>query len=109
MIREAQFILPAIDGDNPHIGLQNELTEKFGGFTIQTADGAWRDDNGKVHWDHNYLYTVAADWDNIPEDELSPLIELEFIARRYGSKFDQLSIYFKGPDGVVEFLSPLKD
>jgi len=108
MIREAQFILPS--ECSVHTALQAELLGLFGGFTVQEARGAWRDDVGIVHWDNNYIYTVAADYAVEPPDlELSKLIELRLLVRRYGANANQLSVYFKRPDGVVEFLEPTPD
>ena len=97
-MREAQIIMPR-DCAQAIAHLRTRLLDTFGGYTQHEATGAWRAPDGKAHYDHHHVFTVA--------DIATPydLNCLRAICRDIGREADQQCVYLRGFDGEVELVS----
>lgn len=111
-MREASFILPVNfegrstttvtpENDPGHAYVRQALLDAFGGYTVAQCVGAWKDDQGVVHDDDSFRYTVA-----IRERQF---IELRNIALEAARMERQLALYIvdtKGEAYIVDVGKP---
>lgn len=96
----ASLIMPirdnaGVDASDVHRALQLVLVDSFGGFTVTPAQGAWRDDTGRVIFDESRAYSIAMD------DTDSNRAKMESIARFYGHMAGQICVMVTHADGDV--------
>ena len=103
-MREAQIIMPR-DCAQAIAHLRTRLLDTFGGYTQHEATGAWRAPDGKVHYDHHHVFTVASDgvW-NDQRTYQHGMNCLRAICRDIGREADQQCVYLRGFDGEVGFV-----
>lgn len=100
----ATLILPpvnnvGIDQTDTHAALQLVLIDTFGGFTVITGNGGWKDDNtGRVFVEAVAVYSIAMD------DTAENARKLESIARFYGHVAGQICVMVTHASGVVAFV-----
>ena len=102
-MRLATLILPTTGNDgtdhtDTHAALRLTLIDAFGGFTVMTGDGGWRDDSGRVYLDPVAVYSVAMS--ETGENET----RLESIARLYGHLAGQQCVLVAHASGAVAFV-----
>jgi hypothetical protein len=101
-MREAQIIMPR-DNAQAMARLRLRLLDAFGGYTQHDAIGAWRAPDGKVRYDHLYVFTVAC---AEPPGRTHLLRDTcRDICRDIGREADQQCVYLRGFDGEVELVS----
>ena len=74
----------------------DQLLKQFRGFTRRRCEGAWLDDNGKVHFDESYEVTLAGDsskWDQVVS-----------IARNLCDMGGEICVYAVDITGSVHFI-----
>lgn len=115
---EAAIILPADAGETAHATVEGALLRAFGGFTVTSCRGAWRDGAGIAHHDAGYVYTVAVPSLALPHDAsgivahgaerlwLASETALFRIARDAAVAGQQECVYLRAPDGRVWFVKP---
>lgn len=101
-IREGRIILPMKDNSGNDIsavlrGLQEQLTQQFGGVTIMSAIGLWND-AGTVQQEDVATFDVAA------ENSPGNCAMLRAIAAAHGQLARQKVVYVRDFDGTVHFL-----
>lgn len=104
-IREALIILPQQTNDGHSLAglideLRDDLAETFGGVTVTTACGSWKQSNGHVKTEPVTQFTIA-----YAVDEASN-VKLISIARVYGARAEQEVVYVRTADGSVNFVEP---
>lgn len=102
-MRLATLILPTVnnngvDQTDTHAALQLTLIDTFGGFTVTSGKGGWKDDSGKLYCDPVAVYSIAmaATADNARR--------LESIALMYGHLASQICVMVTHADGAVQFV-----
>jgi hypothetical protein len=100
----ASLILPVRDNDgadqtDTHFALRATLVDTFGGYTVASATGAWRDDTGRVHHDESCVYSIAMD--ATPDNR----VKLESIARFYGHMAGQICVMVTHAAGDVAIVT----
>lgn len=103
-MREASILLPTRNNDgmaviSAHAIVANALLDNFGGFTEESVRGQWLD-NGRVYSDESIRYTVAAT--DTPDNRA----KLEATARQACADAEQICLYVRGFDGIVQFVKP---
>lgn len=103
--REAQIILPhftnsGVDLNDTHLLLRKELTETFGGVTMQSAMGTWKTPTGQHQTEPVYLFTIAYK----PSAECDAI--LLDIAATYAGLAEQIVVYVRKANGEVTFVEP---
>ena len=104
MITEATIILPAetplnaVEMDR----LRHDLVSHFGGYTVQSARGAWLSPNtGKIYEEPVNVYTIASDWDNQRN-----VLKLSDIASDAADRLGEECVYVRFPNRGVLFVTP---
>lgn len=105
MMQESFIHLPVIGNNGENIvtqimAIESQIMDTFGGLTMQTARGMWRDpQDGKVYAEQVQRYAVAAVWD------ATAITKLHDIAMLAAVSMQQVCIYMATPGGV-EFVGP---
>lgn len=95
-MREAQIIMPR-DNAQAIAHLRLRLLDTFGGYTQHEATGAWKAPDGKVHYDHHHVFTIAY--------EHTSFEVVRSIAREIGREADQQCVYVRNWFGEVELVA----
>lgn len=103
MLRIASFTLPlkANDGgdlDAEHSRIRFLLASVFGGYTAIPCQGGWKNDNGEIQHESNWLYNVA-----IP-DEFEARSTFRGIACYAGALAKQDAMFLTFPGGDCEIV-----
>lgn len=70
-MKRTTFVIPKADNDGRPFptkviaGLQRELLEEFGGYTVQEVRGAWLGDDGKTYHDESWQFTIVMEEEGI--------------------------------------------
>ncbi|MBD3754214.1 MAG: hypothetical protein IE937_01065 [Gammaproteobacteria bacterium] len=102
--QEATIILPVTGNDGMNLKPQTdtivaELFDSFGGFTMQQANGAWKDpETGREYWEPVSVYHIASVWNEVN------IAKLVSIARKAAEWMKQEAIYLSIPSKGVLFV-----
>ncbi|MBE3575693.1 MAG: hypothetical protein IMW99_09640 [Firmicutes bacterium] len=64
-MKRTTFIIPKTGNDGKLFptkliaGLQQEMLEQFGGYTVREVRGAWLGDDGRTYHDESWEYTIV--------------------------------------------------
>ena len=100
-MREAMIALPIADNFGApaaaaHDYLESQLLASFGGFSVATGSGVWRDGN-QVYRDEFRAYTVASE----PEPGGETDARVAMLAHNAAVLAGQLAVYWRDFNGVV--------
>lgn len=102
--KEARIIVPQTDNDGISLKwlqsqFEDKIVSKFGGFTLQEAQGGWHSiQTRKTYLEAVWLYDLAV------EDNKQVESELIAIAARLKKEGRQEAIYLRLPAGKVVYI-----
>lgn len=95
-MKEISITLPIAAGQQAHKWVQSELMAAYGGWTAVEVQGAWADDDGKVHCERSRRYMVG-----VEDTSLSDWALVRILSGLFGRCSEQ-SIYVVGRDGAAQ-------
>lgn len=69
----AVFMIPTYDNDGKKFSagtldlVRRMILDEFGGYTAETVQGAWVDEDGSVYFDENIRYTVTMEQEKVKD------------------------------------------
>src|SRR5262245_27784513 len=88
-MREARIICPVLDKQ-----FEEDLIERFGGYTRTQGVGGWKNDVGVPEVEPIYVYDIAT----------TQRAKLVIYALQYGRRNGQKEVYLRMPEGDVHML-----